>query len=559
MTLSVDGKVQILNGATSAVASASYSMDGGGKETLEAFGTTSSGSGAAVIEIQVSNDNSTWQTAGTINLNLRPTQTSDKFTMDASWLNWLYVRAKLASISGTGASVSVYKITGAGNAGTAQVLGTPTISANTKGPITLFGGPSMDIADITIVSGSPTLSVETDSFGRKRLKVVTGSGTAAQISFSGLVNAYFGGDAYVSLQGSYEDGLQSMTMYFAPGATVATNYVLSGAINFASAITNPYMQPGAGNYPFTWRTGKKNNSITGSITYPFIAGSHKLVITPRASTVATVYIYAVGVGAKNKKGRCFVISDDGMRSWFSIGNPLFNEVGIPTTASIAPVVIGTTALYAGLHQLADYVDGGNVIVSHGPNVGSFSGNLISNHSTNVDRLADMNVSRDYISDNGLYTPNSDQVYIWPQGEYQTTSGDVTLLDLAYADGFRIGRCSDLINATVQYNADAASKYQRMALPYSTHGWAGSTASQVANVTALTTAISNAATYGTDIFVTFHDVVIDSTADGSMNATKCRVTDLITIRDAMVTAMDAGTLECLPLTSLAKLDRDGLFS
>lgn len=109
MPLDVDGKVSILRGATSVVAGASIDVSGEGRVAVEARGTTSSGTGEASVEIQVSNNNSTWQTAGTINLNLATVPTSDRFAFDASWT---YVRAKVASISGTGASVSVYKITG---------------------------------------------------------------------------------------------------------------------------------------------------------------------------------------------------------------------------------------------------------------------------------------------------------------------------------------------------------------------------------------------------------------------------------------------------------------
>jgi hypothetical protein len=79
-------------------------MIGGGRITAEAYGTTTSGSGAASVTIEVSNNNSTWQTAGTIGLTLGTTQTSDGFVIDAPWL---YVRANVASISGTGAKVSV--------------------------------------------------------------------------------------------------------------------------------------------------------------------------------------------------------------------------------------------------------------------------------------------------------------------------------------------------------------------------------------------------------------------------------------------------------------------
>lgn len=421
---------------------------------------------------------------------------------------------------------------------------------SSRAPFPVFGGPAMSISDITIVSGSPTLSVETDSQGRKRLKVVTGSGVAAQIMFSGAQGVYFGGDAYVALQGSYEDGLSAMSMYFTPDASYASNYVLTGAINFASAVVNPYQQPGAGSHPFIWRTGKKNNAITGSISYPFTIGLHKLVITPRAATVATVYIYGVGIGAKNPKGRCFVIADDGNTSWLTIGAPLFNADGIRTTGSIIASTVGLSATYANLNQWKSYAGAGNAVVAHGPNGAAYSTNLISAFSTTAARLADMEISRDYIFANGLQSEDCDRCYVWPQGEYQTVSGDTSLLDAAIGAGFTLARCSALINSLVQYNVDAATQYQRLALPYNTHGWAGTTAGQVALTTALTDAITAAATYGTDIFVTFHQIVPDTTVDGSMDSTKCRVSDLLTIKTAITNAVAAGTLECLTLSDIA---------
>lgn len=104
MALSVDGKVRILDGATATGAGTSYRMIGAGRCVVSAFGTTSSGSGASSINIEVSNSGNSWITAGTIGLTLGTTQTSDGFAMDAPWL---YIRANVTSISGTGASVSV--------------------------------------------------------------------------------------------------------------------------------------------------------------------------------------------------------------------------------------------------------------------------------------------------------------------------------------------------------------------------------------------------------------------------------------------------------------------
>ena len=74
--------------------------------TFQAYGTTSSGAGAAVILIQASNVDVTanFITIGTISLTLGTASTSDGFTTTAPWK---FVRAKVSSISGTNATVSV--------------------------------------------------------------------------------------------------------------------------------------------------------------------------------------------------------------------------------------------------------------------------------------------------------------------------------------------------------------------------------------------------------------------------------------------------------------------
>lgn len=77
--------------------------EGADKVTFQAYGTTSSGTGAATIEVQVSNDNTNFLTLGTITLTLGTSATSDGFSADAAWI---YTRAKVTAISGTNATVS---------------------------------------------------------------------------------------------------------------------------------------------------------------------------------------------------------------------------------------------------------------------------------------------------------------------------------------------------------------------------------------------------------------------------------------------------------------------
>lgn len=94
----------ILSSETTTGAGSSYFLIGDGRCVVEAYGTTTAGSGASVITIEVSNNGTSWQTAGTITLTLGTTQTSDGFAIDAPWF---FIRANVTSISGTGASVSV--------------------------------------------------------------------------------------------------------------------------------------------------------------------------------------------------------------------------------------------------------------------------------------------------------------------------------------------------------------------------------------------------------------------------------------------------------------------
>lgn len=73
--------------------------------TFQAVGSTSSGAGACSVLIQASNDNINWLTMGIITLVLDTTEATDGFSIQASWD---YVRAKVSSISGTDANVTVY-------------------------------------------------------------------------------------------------------------------------------------------------------------------------------------------------------------------------------------------------------------------------------------------------------------------------------------------------------------------------------------------------------------------------------------------------------------------
>lgn len=72
--------------------------------TYEAFGSTSAGTGSASIVIEARNSESAaWKTLVTISLSLTTAGVSDGAQSSAAWR---YIRARVTTLTGTGATVS---------------------------------------------------------------------------------------------------------------------------------------------------------------------------------------------------------------------------------------------------------------------------------------------------------------------------------------------------------------------------------------------------------------------------------------------------------------------
>lgn len=421
-------------------------------------------------------------------------------------------------------------------------------------------GKTLALSDVTIVSGAPTVTLETGPNGLPAIKIVTAVGTAGQVSFPGLVDASYFGDAYVSMHGSRTQGnLDYVSWYWSQDDS---SYAKGGVTQIQygqTAPQNSYIEQGGAN---TYWFAKPKQSNFGIPTYPGKIGQCKLRVEPLAGTSATVYIYAVGIAAPRKSRVC-VTWDDGYDSMFKLGYESFASRGIKQTLSVIASAQDTTSTYSKLRQLRAFVDSGNACVAHGPYPASGAGNLFTAYpgSTDpvADAIADMNLNRQYLADNNLLVDRAANCYVWPQGTFQQSVNDTTLLDAAIAAGFTLGRGTSPIATSTIYPGgvqfDAASKYNRLALPLIGHSWAGTTAAEATNITNITTAISNMATYGGDAFLMFHRVQPSSTADGSMSGIGIRVSDLETIAAAIKTQIDAGTMEAVTMPELVRGNED----
>lgn len=429
-----------------------------------------------------------------------------------------------------------------------------------KAPIAVIGG-ALSVGDLTILSGSPTITVETGPNGKQALKVVLPNASISDLAIPGLAGAIFNGNAFISMHGSLTQGnVSSVAFYMSQNDT---SYALGGVWTLAvgaAAPLNSYLEQGGANTYFFRRSAVSNFGAGPS--YPAIVGQAKIRITPASAAGCTVYIYGVGTAPLAQKGRICVTWDDGYDSAFKLGVDSFASRGIKQTLSVIASAQDTGGTYSYTRQLRAFVDAGNACVAHGPYPALGAGNLFSAYPGSADpiadAIADMQLNRAWIENAGLGVPNFDECYVWPQGIFQNTGqvNDTALLDAAIAAGFTLARGVNSIAGSALYphgvQLDAASKYNRMAMPIVGHLWAGTTAAEATNITAITTAIAGLSTSRTDACLMLHRVLPTATADGAMGAANnitIRHGDLETIAAAIKTGIDAGTLEAVTMPEL----------
>jgi hypothetical protein len=93
----------LLQGATTTGGGMKYPSYAGMK-TYQASGTTSAGTGSAVINVEGSNDGASWDVIGTITLTLGTPSTSDSFSSND---RYQYVRGNVTALTGTSATVNL--------------------------------------------------------------------------------------------------------------------------------------------------------------------------------------------------------------------------------------------------------------------------------------------------------------------------------------------------------------------------------------------------------------------------------------------------------------------
>ncbi len=428
-----------------------------------------------------------------------------------------------------------------------------------KAPIPAIGGPGLSAADFVVGGAGATAEVVTGPNGQPAIKLVSGVGANAELTFPGLAGSVFHGEAYAVMHGSYSQGNVQYTALLVSQADASYTNGVNTMLQSSQAATANASQEQGGAVSYWWRKGGHSNLGAGP-TYPVNVGAAKLRVAPLAGQVATVYVYGFGFAAPAPKGRVCVVWDDGYDSVFKLGYDVLAARGIKQTLSVIGSAQDFGGSYSTTRQLRAFFDAGNALVTHGPWPNQGAGNLYSAYPGSTapvaDAVADMQRSRQWLADRGLLAPGAEKCYVWPQGQYQAAANDTTLLDAAIAAGFTLGRGTSRFVGSGMYQhgvqIDGMGKYNRLACPILGHLWAGDTASEATNITAITTAIQRMSAARSDGFLMLHRAVPSATNDagmGAANNTTIRVSDLDTIAAAIATEVAAGTLEAVTMPEL----------
>lgn len=432
-------------------------------------------------------------------------------------------------------------------------------------------GDKLSLADVTVLSGAPTVSLTTGPNGMPAIKIETGVGAACDLAIPGMVNGFFHGEAFICAHGDRSTGLDYFTFYVGDGTAGGygngyQSFLQYGLVNPSSSS---FEQQGANTYHLRKATFTQ---INVGPAYPMPIGAAKFRVQPLGGQKCTVFLYGIGIAAPARKGRICVSIDDGYDSWFRLGFDSLASRGIKQTMSIIGSVQGTGGGYSNVSQLRAFVDAGNAVVAHGPwpsDAQSQNSNVVDLYAATADPVGnavnDARLARQWILDQGLGVPNFDRCYVWPQGKFQAFNGDLRYLDAFIAAGFTCARNVGNLIGSAQpagYNFDALSKYNRMALPIIGHTWAGTTvlengadgtSNTAGNIFAIKNAIAALGTHRTDAFLMFHRVLPNNTNDVGMGAAgniTIRQQDLELIAAAIKTQVDNGVLETVTMPELA---------
>lgn len=388
---------------------------------------------------------------------------------------------------------------------------------------TFYNRPSTDYQVVGAGSAIAT-STAVSRTGSQTLKVTCNRGSAAGTD----INALHAWTSIISFAGRV--GI----WVYVPDYTLLSNMILKvshGDATYTNGAFQTYSFADGDKKFNGWHFVAFNKAeftgVYGTPDWTAEIDAVRLTITQNSATAVDVYL-DVAVAAWRAKPKLFITADDGYRSWFTLGLPILDSLGLKCTASIIGAQVDLNSTWVTSAQLESAYANGHDLCVHGATQMSDA-----SFTSDAVRLADIRANRDFLTQRG-YTRGAN-FYVWPNGVYQLVGAPDQLINLISGEGFVAARGT----TTSKYTKYAAGFPQsKFLMPV-----IGPTGSDA--VSTFTGLVDNAITYGDIAFAMYHEIL----STGASGATQRNFSDFQRDMEYVAAKRDAGLLDVVTVSDV----------
>lgn len=408
-----------------------------------------------------------------------------------------------------------YLVDGGGNR--SPIVGLPNNSRYAGYELSAFY--SRPATDYQVVGAGSTIAVDTSvtRSGSHTLKVTCNRGSATTTD----VNVLHTWNNFVSFAGRIGFWI------FVPDYTLLTAIIVKvshGGTGYANGAFQTYAFSDTDKSYNGWHfVGFDKAEFGGSYGTPdwtTYIGAAKLTITQSSATAAPLYIDSMVAGWRSK-AKILVTADDGEDSFFSLGLPILDSLGLRASMCIIGPLVDSGPTWVTSAQLASAYANGHDLCVHGATA-------MSGLADDAARRADIALNKAFLESRGYARGND--FYVWPNGIYALSAGDATLIQILQDQGFKAARGTTTPRFYKHGPGTTGTKWLMPVI--------GPTASDT--VAAISTLIDSAITYGATCFLMYHKLQ----TSGATGSTERNVSDFMRDMESLAAKRDAGLCDVI---------------
>lgn len=420
------------------------------------------------------------------------------------------------------------------------------------GPESAYSTPTTAAGANCTINAAGFVQIGDETYFQVTATFAAGAANWFEVAIPAQQQSFSSDTLQVEWQSPDVANIQQIVAYIGTTSSYTTSISKAFAVATAGSGSSPHIHKGR--CAFTWAPADWTKIGFADSISTKAWKNVKLRIYGNVGT----YIFnlrSVQTGLAKRKGRVAITIDDGHRSFFQMGLPMFREFGVATSLGVIPPNVGSAWWWGTKADIVAYAESGGLCYPHGP-LQNDTKLFDAPYTSTSDRLADILAARQWLIDNGLVTGGGAKCYAFPQGVYASASGEPDLLEALQAAGITVARSAVIDTTRAQYYAGLSPKsHQRLTMPCIGHMYAGvaataNDATETANVTAICSALDAVAAVGGDAVLMLHKFVAPGGTTGGSGTVEIEMDRLATILTKVVALRDAGTINDVVLSDFA---------